>query len=104
LKNQDKNDIPYMAAAQSRPLLKGNYPNPFNPTTTIRFELPGTAQVTLKIFNILGQEVATLVSDRLSAGSHSYEWSCSEGTASGMYVYRLEVGGHIETRRMILLK
>ena len=104
MKAQDTNDISYITATNSRPVLKSNYPNPFNPTTTIRFELPRTTQVTLKIFNVIGQEVATLVSDRLSAGSHSYEWSRSEGIASGMYVYRLEAEGYVETRKMILLK
>ena len=104
LKAQDTNDISYIAATNSRPVLKSNYPNPFNPTTTIYFELPKTTRVTLKIFNVLGQEVATLVSERLSAGSHSYEWSRSEGIASGMYVYRLEAENFVQCKKMLLVR
>ena len=81
-----------------------NYPNPFNPNTTIEFDLPKTAEVTLKIFNILGEEVATLVSDRLSAGSYSYEWTRTGGIASGVYLYRLQAGDYVETRKMVLLR
>jgi hypothetical protein len=89
-----------------------NYPNPFNPTTTIVFDLPKTSEVTLKVFNILGEKVATLVSDKLSAGSYSYEWSRPAGIASGVYLYRLQAGdpsssaGHsyVETRKMVLMR
>jgi len=84
--------------------LQQNFPNPFNPTTTIEFNLPKTSEVTLKVFNILGEEVTTLVSDRLSAGSYSCEWSRTSGIASGIYLYRLEAGDYIETRKMILMK
>ena len=83
--------------------LHQNYPNPFNPTTTIEFDLPKTSNVTLKIFNILGEEVTTLVSDRLSAGSYSYEWDANN-LASGVYLYRLETQGFVETKKMILMK
>jgi predicted GH43/DUF377 family glycosyl hydrolase len=84
-------------------LLLQNYPNPFNPTTTIEFELPKTSQVTLKVYNILGEEVATLVSDRLSTGSYSYEWNASQ-LANGVYLYRLQAGDHVETRKMVLMR
>jgi len=83
--------------------LKQNYSNPFNPTTTIEFALPQTGYVTLKIFNILGEEVATLVLEKLAAGSYKYRWDAS-GLASGIYLYRLESGGFTETKKMILLK
>lgn len=83
--------------------LKQNYPNPFNPRTTIEFDIPKTSDVTLKIFNILGKEVATLVSDRITAGSYSYDWDASN-LASGVYLYRLEVGAFIETKNMILMR
>ncbi|UCG55151.1 MAG: T9SS type A sorting domain-containing protein, partial [Dehalococcoidia bacterium] len=86
------------------------YPNPFNPSTTIEFDLPKTSQVTLKIYNILGEEVATLVSDRLTAGSYSYEWNASN-LSSGVYLYRLSVGSltgeagdFVETRKMVLMR
>jgi hypothetical protein len=79
------------------------YPNPFNPATTISFDLPKSSKVTLKVFNILGEEVATLVSDRLSAGSHSYKWDASS-LASGVYMYRLQAGNYVETKKMVLMK
>ena len=84
-------------------ILYQNYPNPFNPTTTIKFDLPKTSQVTLKVFNTLGEEVATLVSERLSAGSYSCEWDASN-LASGIYPYRLQAGDYVETKKMIILK
>ena len=80
-----------------------NYPNPFNPSTTIEFELPKSSEVTLKVFNIIGEEVATLVSDRLSTGSYSYEWDASN-SASGVYLYRLQAGDYVETRKMVLMR
>jgi hypothetical protein len=83
--------------------LQQNYPNPFNPTTTIEFNLPKTSNVLLKIFNILGEEVSTLVSNRLSAGSHTYEWDASN-LSGGVYIYRLEAGDYKETKKMILMK
>jgi hypothetical protein len=90
--------------------LSQNYPNPFNPSTTIEFDLPKASNVTLKIYNILGEEVTTLVSDRLSAGSYNYEWDASN-LASGVYLYRLSVGSlsgeageFVETRKMVLMR
>ena len=84
-------------------LLLPNYPNPFNPSTTIEFDLPKTSDLTLKVFNILGEEVATLVSDRLSAGSYTYEWDASN-LASGIYLYRLQAGDYVKTRKMVLMR
>jgi hypothetical protein len=78
-------------------VLNQNYPNPFNPTTIIEFDLPKTREVNLKVFNILGEEVATLVSDRLSTGSYSYEWDASN-LASGVYLYRLQAGDSRQRR------
>ena len=80
-----------------------NYPNPFNPSTTIEFSFPKTSEVTLKIFNILGEEVATLVSEKLAAGNYKYNWNAT-GLAGGIYPYRLMSGGFTETKKMILLK
>jgi hypothetical protein len=80
-----------------------NYPNPFNPSTTIEFDLPKTSEVTLKVFNILGEEVATLISERLSASSYSYEWDAS-GLASGVYLYKIETDLYLDIKKMILLK
>jgi subtilisin family serine protease/predicted GH43/DUF377 family glycosyl hydrolase len=91
-------------------VLSQNYPNPFNPSTTIEFDLPKISDVTLRIYNILGEEVTTLVSDRLTAGSYSYEWNASH-LASGVYLYRLsigslrgEAGDLVETKKMVLMR
>jgi hypothetical protein len=83
--------------------LHQNYPNPFNPSTTIEFDLPTACQVSLKIYNILGEEVVTLVSDRLTAGSYNYQWDAS-GLASGIYIYHLSTEAYSATRKMILMK
>ena len=85
-------------------LLRQNYPNPFNPETTIKFDLPRAADVTLKIYNVMGQEVVTLINgESRAAGVHSVVWNASD-MASGMYFYRLVTGGKVMTRRMMLLK
>jgi hypothetical protein len=83
--------------------LKQNYPNPFNPSTTIEFDLPKSSEVTLKVYNILGEEVATLLSASLLSGSHSVDWDASN-LASGVYLYRLQAGGYVETRKMVLMR
>jgi hypothetical protein len=101
--NMVLNIAPGQIAIPAKFILAQNYPNPFNPSTTIEFDLPKSSEVTLKVFNILGEEVATLVSDRLSAGSYSYEWNASH-LASGVYLYRLKAGDYIETRKMVLMQ
>jgi hypothetical protein len=85
--------------------LHQNYPNPFNPSTTIQFALPQAEFVTLKIYNVLGEEVATLLSASLLSGSYKYEWDASH-LASGVYLYRLETNNSVETetRKMMLMK
>ena len=84
--------------------LAQNYPNPFNPTTNIRFGLPEAANVSLRIYNILGEEVATLVnSTELAAGFHTYNFDASR-LSSGMYIYRIEAGNFVEVKKMLLLK
>ena len=83
--------------------LSQNYPNPFNPTTTIAFDLPKSSEVTLKIFNILGEEVATLISEGLPTGSYQYEWNASN-LASGVYLYRLQAGDYVEAKKMVLMR
>jgi hypothetical protein len=83
--------------------LRQNYPNPFNPSTTIEFTLPTSEFVTLKIFNILGEEVTTLVNDKLQAGVHTYQFEGSN-LASGVYMYRIEAGEYNKVMKMILLK
>jgi len=83
--------------------LEQNYPNPFNPSTTIRFSIPVQQHVSLKIYNVLGQVVATLVDDTIVAGNHVVQWE-PEQIASGTYFYRLEVGNFRESRKVIYLK
>ena len=84
-------------------LLLQNYPNPFNPTTTIRWQLPEAGFVTLKIYDVLGREVSTLVNEKLVAGKHETVFDASRFN-SGVYFYQLQVGKFIQTRKMILLK
>jgi ligand-binding sensor domain-containing protein len=83
--------------------LAQNYPNPFNPSTTIVFALPRASRVTLKIFNRVGEEVATLVNQKLSAGQHEAHWEAS-GWASGVYFYRLQAEGFAQTKKLMLIK
>ena len=83
--------------------LHQNYPNPFNPSTNIEFSIPKTEFVSLKIYNILGQEVATLVSDKLTPGNYKYTWDAS-GFASGVYMYNIEAGSFVQTRKLLLIK
>jgi hypothetical protein len=83
--------------------LSQNYPNPFNPTTTIRFSLPGRVQVTLSVYNTLGQQVTQLVSGERAAGIHEVQVNAS-GLASGVYFYRMQAGAFVRTRKFLLLK
>jgi len=83
--------------------LSNNYPNPFNPVTTIEFELSQKSQVTLKIFNILGEEVCTLLSASLLSGFHSVDWDASN-VAGGLYIYQLRAGNYTAVKKMVLLK
>jgi hypothetical protein len=80
-----------------------NYPNPFNPSTTISFSLPKADYVTLKIFNVLGGEVATLINSRLDAGIHHYQWQ-AENIPSGLYYYTIQAGTNKRTKNLVLLR
>jgi len=83
--------------------LDQNYPNPFNPSATISYQLPKTGNVNLKVFDVLGKEVATLVNMEQTSGSYKVEFNGS-GLASGIYYYQLRASDFIETKKMILLK
>jgi len=83
--------------------LSQNYPNPFNPSTTIEFRLPQPEYVELKIYNILGKEVMTLVSMKLNQGNFNYTFD-GINLASGIYCYQLVAGEYMEAKKMILLK
>ncbi|TAK61155.1 MAG: T9SS type A sorting domain-containing protein [Bacteroidetes bacterium] len=80
-----------------------NYPNPFNPATVINYTLPVASRVLLKVYNLLGQEVATLVDEMQDAGFKSQNWDAT-GFASGMYYYRLQAGDFVETKKLLLVK
>ena len=83
--------------------LSQNYPNPFNPSTNINFSLEKPSNVTLAVYNILGQKVATLVNSYMQAGSYTYQFNASK-LASGIYIYRIEAGNFVSAKKMILMK
>jgi hypothetical protein len=83
--------------------LHQNYPNPFNPSTTFSFSLPSKSFVTVKVFDLIGREVATIVNEELQAGNYSRQW-VAEGLSNGVYFYRLQAGKFVETKKLILLK
>ena len=83
--------------------LNQNYPNPFNPSTTIRFALPTAGQTTLRVYNLLGQEMATLVNDVMPAGVHSVRFNASS-LSSGVYFFRIESGSFRAVKKMMLVK
>lgn len=83
--------------------LEQNYPNPFNPSTTINYSIAKGGQVSLSVYNLMGQKVAELVNEVKGEGSYNVSWNAS-GAASGMYYYRLEAGSQTQTRKMTLIK
>jgi len=83
--------------------LNQNYPNPFNPSTTISFTIPSKSFVTLKIFDMLGREIATILSEQLPLGNYTQHWNAAN-ISSGVYFYRLQAGSYTETKKLILLK
>jgi L-ascorbate metabolism protein UlaG (beta-lactamase superfamily) len=83
--------------------LQQNYPNPFNPSTRIDFSLPHSSYVTLKIYDMLGKEITTLISETLSAGNYSKRWNAFRNP-SGIYFYSLQAGNYAETKKLVLIK
>lgn len=83
--------------------LHQNYPNPFNPSTTLTFDIHHSAFVILKVYNLLGQEVRTLVNERKEPGVHRVEFN-AEGLPGGVYISRIQAGGFAASRKMVLLK
>ncbi len=83
--------------------LEQNYPNPFNPSTEIKYGLPKAAFVTLRVYNVLGQEVATLVNEHQNAGHYDLSFNMDR-FASGVYFYMLRAGNFVATKKMMLIK
>jgi len=100
--NDDDNNIPLVTK------LEGNYPNPFNPVTTIRFAVKEPGKILINIYNPKGQLVKTLVNDNLKAGNHSTTWNGTDehgkSVSSGVYLYRMQASGVSQTRKMMLMK
>ena len=83
--------------------IEQNYPNPFNPTTTINYSLPKASLVTIKVYDILGREVATLVNVQKVTGNYEVQFNAAK-LASGVYFYRMQAGDFVETKKLLLLK
>mgnify|MGYP001495128033 FL=1 len=102
--SESKKGSPYASIEVPKEfLLKQNYPNPFNPSTVIEFGVPSDMWVSLKVFNVLGREVATLVNERLSAGFYTHNFDAS-GLPSGLYFYKLQSGDYSKTMKMTVMK
>lgn len=84
-------------------MLKQNYPNPFNPSTMISFDLPKKSFVSLKIFDALGREAASILSEEMLAGSYTKQWNAN-GLPSGFYFCRLQADNFVDTKKLILLR
>jgi flagellar hook assembly protein FlgD len=82
--------------------LTQNYPNPFNPSTTISYQLPASGFVTVKVYNILGKGIATLVNEKQEAGVYQVQWT--PNVSSGVYFYQLQAGGFTEVKKMVFTK
>ncbi len=99
------NDIPSLP---TKTLLNQNYPNPFNPSTVISYQLAVSSEVSLKIYNLLGQEVRTLVKGKQLAGEHTSYWDGTDNKGkavrSGIYIYRLATGNIVQSRKMVLIR
>jgi len=93
-------DIPELP---SRFTLAQNYPNPFNPTTTISFDIPHRTRAILVVYNLLGQQIATLVDEERGPGTYQIEWDAGS-VASGVYLYRLTTNSSVLTRKMLVVK
>ena len=89
-------------------MLHDNYPNPFNPKTQIRFDIPKVSNVTLTIYNMLGQKVRTFTMQSVPAGYHALTWNATNDygvpVSAGLYLYQLQTEGFVQTKKMILLK
>jgi hypothetical protein len=85
-------------------ILYANYPNPFNPSTTISYDLPAEANVLLKVYDMTGREVTTLANDLQQAGHHTVQFTATSGLSSGAYIYQIQAGSFRERKKMLLVK
>ncbi len=83
--------------------LSQNYPNPFNPITKINYSIPQTSFVTMKVYDLLGKEIVTLVNEEKSVGNYEVEFNANN-LSSGIYFYRIQAGNFIDTKKFILMK
>ncbi|MCH8495371.1 MAG: T9SS type A sorting domain-containing protein, partial [Balneolales bacterium] len=93
----DNNDLP------TEVTLHGNYPNPFNPTTSIKFSVPETMQVEIEVYDLVGRQVATLTRRDFNAGTHTIDFNAS-ALSSGVYLYRMVTPTSVQTGKMMLIK
>ena len=84
-------------------ILEQNHPNPFNPATKIKFDLPQNTMVDLKVYNIIGQFITTLVNEEKPAGTHEVDFNAAD-LPSGVYMYKIKAGDYVQTRKMLLIK
>ena len=84
-------------------MLCQNYPNPFNPATIIKYQIPREGFVTIKLYDVLGKEIKTLVSQQQSTGNYSYNFDASR-IASGVYIYKITVNNFTQSKKMVLLR
>jgi hypothetical protein len=104
VENESSSDVePISGSLPNNYVLDQNYPNPFNPSTTIRFSIPESGLVSIKIYNSIGEQVADLVNRELPAGSYTVDWN-AENNSSGIYFYTLSANNFASTKKMILLK
>jgi hypothetical protein len=107
--NADYGSVVLTAVPEIRSILPGqydlsqNYPNPFNPSTTIRYSVPTAGKVLLKVYNILGQVVATIVNTQQAAGTYNVVFDASR-LSSGIYFYRISSGSFVQVKKMLLIK
>ena len=96
-------DISDMTSIPNHYNLSNPYPNPFNPTTTIEFSIPRSDKVSIKVYDVVGKEITTLLTDYLSIGHHSIKWD-GNNNSSGIYFIRMESGGFVDMKKVFLLK
>jgi len=96
-------DVEYVEQVPTEFSLSQNFPNPFNPSTKIKYSVPQSSNVVIKVFDVLGNEIETLVNEEKTSGTYEVTWY-AEQLPSGVYFYQLQAGEYIKTKKMLLLK